>query len=52
MKFAIKSNCQAHGRTRHNRSFKPLFFDIGRGILIDQEFEEEMRDEARKVSQE
>lgn len=30
-RFAIRSNCLAHGRTRHNRSFKPLVVDVTRG---------------------
>jgi hypothetical protein len=38
MRFAIKSNCLAHGRTRHNRSLKPLFFDIEKGEhMVDME---------------
>ncbi len=35
LKFAIKSNCMAHGRTRHNRSFKPIVFDIIKGEAIE-----------------
>ncbi len=28
MAFAIKSNCLAHSKSRHNRTVKPIFFDI------------------------
>ena len=27
-RFAVRSNCLAHGRTRHNRAFKPIVVDI------------------------
>ncbi|KAL2916746.1 hypothetical protein HK105_203525 [Polyrhizophydium stewartii] len=27
-RFAVRSNCLAHGRTRHNRAFKPIVIDI------------------------
>jgi hypothetical protein len=30
-RFAIRSNCLAHGRTRHNRSFKPIVIDVTKG---------------------
>jgi hypothetical protein len=42
MKFAIRSNCMAHGRTRHNRSFKPVFVDIEKGEMIEYEEEVEV----------
>ncbi|KAI8915966.1 hypothetical protein EDD86DRAFT_197308 [Gorgonomyces haynaldii] len=49
-RFAIRSNCLAHGRTRHNRSFKPIIIDITKGedyvegdeILL--EYEDDMDD--------
>ncbi|KAH6587596.1 hypothetical protein BASA50_011201 [Batrachochytrium salamandrivorans] len=27
-RFAVRSNCLAHGRTKHNRTFKPIIIDI------------------------
>jgi hypothetical protein len=35
----------AHGRTRHNRSFKPLFIDIEKGEPVDFEQESESEEE-------
>lgn len=35
-RFAIRSNCLAHGRTRHNRSFKPIVVDITKGEEFPQ----------------
>jgi uncharacterized Zn-finger protein len=38
--FAIKSNCILHGRTRHNRSFKPIFIDhLNYTVEEDEEME-------------
>jgi hypothetical protein len=49
--FAIRSNCLAHGRTRHNRSFKPIFIDITKDDLLpddlpleEEEYDDEMDD--------
>ena len=45
----------AHGRTRHNRSFKPIVVDISHGeeIIMEEECEEEeeMEDEFQELSQ-
>ena len=53
MKFAIRSNCMAHGRIRHNRSFKPVVIDISHGEEIELEEEceedEEIEDEFQEV---
>ena len=44
----------AHGRTRHNRSFKPVVVDIAHGEEIEMEEEceeeEEMEDEFQEVN--
>ncbi|KAI8897592.1 hypothetical protein BC833DRAFT_593262 [Globomyces pollinis-pini] len=49
LRFAIRSNCMAHGRTRHNRSFKPIYIDIVKGDPDNEpdnnEEEEELEEE-------
>ena len=37
MAFAIKSNCLAHSKSRHNRTVKPIFFDIIKNEHIVEE---------------
>ena len=37
MAFAVRSNCTAHGRTKHNRAVKPIYFDIIKNEYIVQE---------------
>ncbi|KAJ3310776.1 hypothetical protein HDV04_004658 [Boothiomyces sp. JEL0838] len=48
LKFAIRSNCMAHGRTRHNRSFKPIVVDISKDVEIELHSEEEEEEYKRK----
>ncbi|KAJ3325719.1 hypothetical protein HDV06_003521 [Boothiomyces sp. JEL0866] len=48
LKFAIRSNCMAHGRTRHNRSFKPIVVDISKEEEIEIQEEEEEEEYKRK----
>ena len=57
MKFTVRSNCIAHGRyysrflrkfrTRHNRTYKPIFIDIsaGESLETNQTYEEELIDD-------
>lgn len=35
----------AHGRTRHNRSFKPIMIDIAQGEPVQEEPQEEEEEE-------
>jgi hypothetical protein len=44
-KFGVKTNCMAHGRTRHNRSFKPVFIDIYKNMTELEQQQEQMEEE-------
>lgn len=37
MAFAIKSNCLTHSKSRHNRTVKPIFYDIVKNEQIIEE---------------
>ncbi|KAJ3305554.1 hypothetical protein HDV03_001420 [Kappamyces sp. JEL0829] len=43
MAYALKPNCIAHGKTRHNRLIKPIYFDIIKGeeVVEDDAIEED-----------
>ncbi|KAJ3089294.1 hypothetical protein HK102_006740 [Quaeritorhiza haematococci] len=37
MRFAVKANCVTHGRSRHNRTYKPILVDITKSNSMSNE---------------